>query len=137
MKTPLAAVLLLFPVLTNAQSYLCVADAAAAVKDREDQIATAGVVDAAGMSFVLTKADGRWGVKKLGSDWVFLDTCEVDENEPSYCEHDPSSQQYGGFFLMGPAPRRRFTALYVTKAENDPDSNAFVLSKGRCSVIEP
>ena len=125
----LLIVLALTPFAALADTFLCVPDAGAMVRDAEAKRASAHIVDVSQEKFILTRENGNWGVKALGDKYSFLDHCLIprDGGAPHLCQ---SSRGHSGIFFRN--DDGRFSITWLTA---DDSFSMYFAAKGRCSKI--
>lgn len=112
------------PAAAWAESYLCVIDAAAVVEDSgANGRITATLAKVEHDKYVLTNSTGKWQVKMLGAETVWLDKC----TSSYFCEN---SSGYAGTFM-----REDSGVFSVVLVFKDGGRNQLVAAKGRCSRI--
>lgn len=124
------AVLLMFiPCISQADTFLCVAEAGAVVEDGDGIQASASVMDVSAMKYVLTQDGGRWVVKELGKEYILFNRCTEPSppGAPYFCER---SDGYAGTFI-----RIRKGAFSITWMTQKNGRDLLVAAKGRCSKI--
>ncbi|WP_143004209.1 hypothetical protein [Thiohalorhabdus denitrificans] len=124
-----AALIIFFPCITLADTFLCVAEAGAVVEDGDGAPAIASVADVSGKKYILTKDSGSWVVKEIGKEYVLFNQCTepYPPGAPYFCDH---SDGYGGVFIRN--GRGRFSITLITKKGG---RDLLVAAKGRCSKI--
>lgn len=114
----------LLPCFSYAETYLCVAEAAAFVEDGGNRAATASLLkNASSMKYIQTQEQGKWVVKELGKNYILFDLCR----DVYICE---SSLGYGGAFV-----RQDSGVFSVTWFSQNGERNMIVVAKGQCSKI--
>ena len=73
----LAALIAMAPCAVLAETYVCAADAGAVVEDGANRPASAGLIDVSDDKYLVTRENGKWGVKLLGQDHFFFDQCVI------------------------------------------------------------
>lgn len=109
-----------------AESYLCVADGAAGVRDRGPENIVPNVFNHESIKFIQTKVSGEWVVKVLGKDYALFDDCISEW----HCERKDG---FAGVFS-----RRKdgvFTSMTLGGSQTDNFQDA-VVAKGRCTKLE-
>lgn len=110
---------------TYATSYLCIPEAAAAVK-QDSQGFSSGASDASQKKFILSNASGSWQVRSHMDNMILFDSCETE----FFCEN---SAGFAGVFWRE-RQNNAFTAVWLS---GPPDGATRYVSvgKGRCSEI--
>jgi len=111
--------------IVHAESYLCVAEAGAAVVHGGGEPIVARIADVSNQKFVVTNDSGKWLVKSLGQDEAVFDKCV----SPYFCQR---SDLYAGTFNRYENGVFSFTWFPPT----DKQGHEFLaVAKGRCSKL--
>ena len=87
------------------------------------------LADVSSSKYVVTQAEGRWGLKLLGEDYFLFDQCIVsDHGEPSFCEM--AGDNFAGNFLLN--IDGRFSILWLSQKDG---RDRWIVAKGRCSKV--
>ena len=109
-----------------ADTYLCVAEATAAVEHTDKGHIDAGVITDKdeGKKFIQTNDNGKLIVKPHGEDYVLFDKC----NNLYFCER---SDSYAGVFI-----REHNSSIFtITWLTGDKGRSVMAVAKGKCSKI--
>ena len=125
----LLVILALTPFAAFADTFLCVPDVGALVKDGDGKPASAHIADVSQEKFILTRENGNWGVKRIGTDFFLLNQCEKPSRgvTPYFCDH---TDGYAGAFV-----RKDDGRFWVTWMSRRDGFEMLIVAKGRCSKI--
>lgn len=118
---------LLLPSVSFAETYFCVAEAAAFVEDGADRPAISGQLNPETLKYVLTQENSQWVVKLLGEDTALFDKCT---SGGYFCER--SDDFYGGVFVR--TADGLFANTWLSPGTGD-DRERMNVAKGKCSLI--
>lgn len=124
MRTTFIITMSLIATPIHAETYLCLAEAGAYVKENAAGSFEPGVANVEDQKYVLTNENGKWVVKMLGQDSAMYDDCDGR----FWCEH---SEGWRGIFWR--KENGTFTVVFPTGKDGD---EYMVTAKGRCSLIE-
>lgn len=112
--------------LSFAESYLCLAEAAAGVegKERGEFVANVYNIDT---KWLHAETDGKWSVSQLGDDFVYFDYCS-DAGGVQVCYR---SNGWAGFFTR---MNNTFEAGILSTTK-DTNVSTLVVMKGVCSAL--
>jgi len=118
---------IIFPMLANADTYLCISEAGAGVEHGGKSGIEANIFNVSNDKYILTNDGGNWVVKQLGKDFALFDYC----HSQYFCE---SHIGYMGTFIR--EQNGIFTVITTTGIlSGDLTISQAVVSKGRCSKI--
>ena len=122
-KNIVCSSLFLYSSVVCADTYLCIAEAAAGVSHGGPSGIQASTYDASEKKFILTNESGKWLVKELGNDYALFDNCV----SKYHCERKDG---YAGAFLRG--NDGYFSVTWFTGNETE---QYVMVAKGRCSKV--
>jgi hypothetical protein len=115
--------LLIFPYSAFSETYLCIAEAGAAVESTGIDNINAELIDISSQKLIQTNESGKWIIKPLGKDFVLFDNCR----SLYFCEQ---SKSYAGVFMRNKDDI--FTVTWLPFVEN---KDVIAIAKGRCSKL--
>lgn len=127
--SPMIGVLLGASIMSGpafAESYLCVADVAAGVRDRGPKNITPNTFNHEVIKFVQTNSSGKWVVKELGKDYALFDDCATQY-------HCTRKDGFAGFFSR--QQNGMFTSFTLSGSSTNNSKDA-VVAKGRCTKLD-
>lgn len=127
-----ATLLFLLVPLANSESYLCVGENGASVKEGGDNF-DVELIDFSDFKYILYKNKGKWSMKKFGINMEFLDYCPVPKTGgPPYSCQSSDHDKYKGIFFR--EDDNTFILISMIANYNAKDVQHFVM-KGKCSKI--
>lgn len=120
----LPLLLVSMPALAAEDTWLCVGELMAFVSNDDDSVVHADAIESDRKFLVSTD-----GVKDLGRDMPFLDSCSSNDlGRVTYCEF--AEEGHTGFFRMN--ENNVFTLVFFTEVD---DKQNDIVVKGKCSKL--